>query len=229
MRNNKIFCKCLIMIFLASIMLSIFNISEAENVISTNEDKTMNTLKNDIENEGETNQISEEPMILNIESIQIDKFEPNKEISLPITVKNAESLCGGTLSLSYSNGLTFLGLENKNEDFSYKIVNNEDDNKVVITFSGKYGFNEDITLGNIKFKLPEQTENDSYYFVTYEDETTLLTSNTMTNSYELENSQIYIKKGKTKFSSSKLLLIILIIILLILIVLIVRKKIKKNK
>lgn len=229
MRNNKIFCKCLIMIFLASIMLSIFNISKAENVISTNEDKTMNTLKNDIENEGETNQISEEPMILNIESIQIDKFEPNKEISLPITVKNAESLCGGTLSLSYSNGLTFLGLENKNEDFSYKIVNNEDDNKVVITFSGKYGFNEDITLGNIKFKLPEQTENDSYYFVTYEDETTLLTSNTMTNSYELENSQIYIKKGKTKFSSSKLLLIILIIILLILIVLIVRKKIKKNK
>lgn len=229
MRNNKIFCKCLIMIFLVSIMLSIFNISKAENVISTSTDKTVNALEDDIERKGETRQIPEEPTILNIESMQIDKFEPNKEISLPITVKNAQSLCGGSLSLNYSNGLTFLGLENKNEEFSYKIVNNENDNKVVITFSGKYGLNEDITLGSIKFKLPEQTVNESYYFITYGDETTLLTSNTMTNSYNLESSQIYVKSEKTKSSSFKLVIIILIIILLILVVLIVRKKFKKNK
>lgn len=230
MRNNRIFFKCLIIIFLTSIILSIFNIAKAENIISTNENETITTLKNDIENEETTNNISEEPMILNIESIQIDKFEPNKEISLPITIKNAKSLCGGTLSLSYSNGLTLLGLENKNEEFSYKIVNNEDDNKVVITFSGKYGFNENITLANIKFKLPEQAENESYYFITYEDETTLLTSNTITNSYKLESSQIYIKNGKTKSSNFKLVLIILlIIILLILVLLVVRLKNKKIK
>lgn len=170
-----------------------------------------------------------EEIELKIESLNIEKFEKNKEISLPISVTNAQALCGGSLNINYSSDLVFKDIENKNEQFSYQVANNAEEHKLVISFSGKEGYDGDIILLNVKFKLPETSKNSNYYLLTFDKENTaLLTTNTMNNSYTIKDGEIYIKNGNER-SNINIILIVLAIIVLGFIFIIVVNTVKKNK
>lgn len=164
---------------------------------------------------------------LNIESVEINNSEKSREISLPITVKNAQALCGGTLSIEYSSDLVFNSIENENKEYTFRAVNNPDMNKLVITFSGEEAYNGDVNLLNVRFNLPETLQENTYYLLNFADETTLLTSNTITNSYTLNDGQIYVKGQNNGFNIKLILIAAAIVIILILVVLIIKKQ--KNK
>ncbi|MBR2744225.1 MAG: hypothetical protein IKE01_02870 [Clostridia bacterium] len=146
---------------------------------------------------------------LSIGTVEIEDIKDNKEVKVPVKIENIESLCSGTIVID-CGGLEFVGLEDKNDKFTIEGAQNQDDGKVTVSFSGSKGVNGDIDLFSIKFKMPEEVENDKSFVLIIDEATSLATVQTASVKYTVTSGEVKVKKGNaSKFNKSLILAIVL--------------------
>lgn len=244
MKLKNIFFKSAISLISIITILVFSNVTNAirtDNEVSDNQMSTRTVTSNETENTNTTEESDimpineeaeevavEENMVLELGSIQIDKYDGNREITIPVKVTNASSICGGTLAMEHF-GLQFVGVENENSNFMFSTETNEMEAKTVTTFFSSNGYNGDMDVINLKFNLPEEIEDNTYFSITFAGETSLITLNTTTDGYTLNNAGITIVKGNVSNSSTlKIVLIVGIAVIVILLLAIIIKKAKRK-
>lgn len=242
MKLKKIFLKSIIVTIVIITVILFTNIAHAirtDNAVPENQMSTRTVPQNaveetDVADESGIMPINEtygedSKMVLELGSMQIDKYEGNKEISLPITVKNANLLCGGIIVVNYT-GLEYIGIENQNSDYVFSEVNNQEESKLVINCFSTAGHTGDISLVNLKFSLPDEIEDDKYFNVNIMEESSLITMTAETIEHSLVNSQIHIVKGNvSNFDITKTVIIAAALVVVIMVLFIVIKKVKSKK
>ena len=133
MKNRKIIC-IILMIFL-TFFITKQAYAEQDNEINEN----VNINKMEIELTG----------------VDAGKNCENKEAMVDVSINNANYVNGGTIQIKYDSDLTFVSAENKNENYSMEVVNNQDESILIIAFTSNEGQSGVIKLCSLKFRLPK--------------------------------------------------------------------------
>ena len=141
MKNRKIIC-IILMIFL-TFFITKQAYAEQDNEINEN----VNINKMEIELTG----------------VDAGKNCENKEAMVDVSINNANYVNGGTIQIKYDSDLTFVSAENKNENYSMEVVNNQDESILIIAFTSNEGQSGDIKLCSLKFRLPKTIKEEKYY------------------------------------------------------------------
>ena len=193
----------ILLIILCSINFKVYAV-EDNNYVNANQESTVIDEYN-----------RDNGMIIEVERVEAGKKCENKEVSVNINIKNANYISGGTLKIAYDSELKFIDIENKNDNYSFQVVNNTEESIAVIAFSSTQGEAGDFKVCSLKFKLPEKIEEE-YYNVSLEKDTNLITASKVGNNYKLFSAVIHCEKS-TNMSFWKIILIVIGVILIIII------------
>ncbi|MBP3502651.1 MAG: hypothetical protein J6K42_04140 [Clostridia bacterium] len=172
----------------------------------------------------------QEKMILEITGVEAGKKCENKEVSVDINVKNANYITAGTIQIKYDSRLQYINTENENSEYTIQSVNNKNESVIVIAFTSNEGKSGDFKICSLKFKLPEKIEEETYYNVSFGDETKIITSNNLGNNYKLTPAVIHCEKQSSTAYFKYILIILGIIVVLVLLIRVMNKlKNKKHK
>ena len=203
MKNRKIIC-IILMIFL-TFFITKQAYAEQDNEINEN----VNINKMEIELTG----------------VDGGKNWENKEAMVDVSINNANYVNGGTIQIKYDSDLTFVSAENKNENYSMEVVNNQDESILIIAFTSNEGQSGDIKLCSLKFRLPKTIKEEKYYNISFGESTNITTTQNLGSEYNLFPTTIHCEKSNKTMTIIKWILIIVGIVLIVVII----KNLIKNK
>lgn len=183
------------------------------------EEKIVKSTATSISNEVAVNKDynRQDKMEVEITSVEAGKKCANKEVSVDINVKNANYITAGTVQIKYDSRLQFVNVENINSEYTIQMANNKNESIVVIAFTSNESKSGDFKLCSLKFKMPEKINDETYYNVSFGDETKFMTSNNLGNNYKLTPAVIHCEKQSGKSWTIYFLIALAFIIVLILI------------
>lgn len=166
-------------------------------------------------------------MEIELTGVEAGKNCENKEVMVDVNINNANYVNSGTIQIEYDSDLKFVNVENKNENYSIEVVNNEEESVLVIAFTSNEGQPGDIRICSLKLKLPGTIKEEKYYKLSFGEETKLTTTQAFGNKYKLFPATIHCEKSD-KSTVIKYILIAVGIVLMVLIILALIKSKKRG-
>lgn len=163
---------------------------------------------------------------MSIELLEKDKKErgANEEVGIEVNMKDVNNITAGVLKIKYDSSLKYIGIEEKNNNYTIQEVANEEQSILVIAFTSNEGKSGDMKLCSLKFKMPEKITEKTNFDISFDNETNLVTADNSNEKYKLIPITVNCKKTE---KSEKIYIGIAIGVILILILLVI--VIKKNK
>ena len=85
---------------------------------------------------------------MSIELLEKDKKErgANEEVGIEVNMKDVNNITAGILKIKYDSSLKYIGIEEKNNNYTIQEVANEEQSILVIAFTSNEGKSGDMKL-----------------------------------------------------------------------------------
>ena len=124
---------------------------------------------------------------MSIELLEKDKKErgANEEVGIEVNMKDVNNITAGILKIKYDSSLKYIGIEEKNNNYTIQEVANEEQSILVIAFTSNEGKSGDMKLCSLKFKMPEKITEKTNFDISFDNETNLVTADNSNEKYKL--------------------------------------------